>query len=149
MRGWPKVCRPPSLHAAVSSVAHPRRRAARRDGEWGEEIVAVTIFFNEASEISDLGLDRQPPLPPDLAAGYHSEVVFQLPLEGLWLVSWRSDTALENYHVVVPDQRHAYEIVVWKDGDTHAWDALGQRELLSLRAACARTGRRNRLHGGR
>lgn len=109
----------------------------RAELEWGNDVVAVTVFFNEAAEISDLGLDPQPPLPPDPAAGYQSEVAFSLPVDGLWFVFWGGESAIENYHVIATDQRHAYDIVVWKDGGTHVGDpsvnenywAYGQRVL--------------------
>jgi hypothetical protein len=46
----------------------------------------------------------------------------RLPFDGQWWVLWGGDTATMNYHVIAPDQRHAYDIVMWKDGSTHTGD---------------------------
>ena len=94
----------------------------RAELDFGPEVLALTFFFNEEGEVFRLDLEPQPPLPPDPAAGYASEVAFRLPVEGLWFVFWGGDTTLDNYHVVAPGQRHAYDIVVWNDGGTHSGD---------------------------
>src|SRR5688500_14307834 len=51
-----------------------------------------------------------------------SEVRFRLPLDGPILVGWGGATPDVNYHVVAPDQRWAYDLLVAKDGKTHAGD---------------------------
>lgn len=48
-----------------------------------------------------------------------SPVHFQLPLDGPITVAWGGATPDVNYHVMVPDQRWAYDLVVTKDGKTH------------------------------
>jgi len=90
--------------------------------KWGEEIMTMAVSFTNAGEISSLELSPQMPTPPDPAVGYESDVAFRLPFEGVWFVVWGGDSAIENYHVIAPNQRHAYDIVVWKEGTTHTGD---------------------------
>ncbi|MGN6033164.1 MAG: M23 family metallopeptidase [Thermomicrobiales bacterium] len=62
-------------------------------------------------------------LPEDPAAGYVSEVTYRLPWQaGAWFTFWGGDTEYQNYHAIAPGQRHALDIVVWKDGSTFAGD---------------------------
>jgi hypothetical protein len=51
-----------------------------------------------------------------------SEVRFRLPLDGPILVGWGGATSDVNYHVIAPEQRWAYDLLVAKDGKTHAGD---------------------------
>ena len=95
---------------------------------WGEGIMTITASFNEAGEISGLLLAPQTPLPADPAAEYESTVEYRLPFDGLWYVAWGGDTVVENYHVVSRDQRHAFDIMVWKDGATHAGDGSANED---------------------
>ena len=115
----------------------PSLRVYGAELEWGEEAIAATVSFNDEQEISGLTLSPQFPLPNDPSAGYESEVSFRLPFDGLWFVFWGGDVELQNYHVVAPDQRHALDLVVWKNGGTHGGDgsanedywAYGQRVI--------------------
>jgi hypothetical protein len=115
----------------------PSLRVYRAVVGWGDGTVTFTAAFDEASEIADLGLAPQGVLPADPAATYQSQVLLELPFEGLWFVFWGGNTELENYHVVAPNQRHALDLVIWKDGGTHRGDgtanedywAYGQRVL--------------------
>jgi murein DD-endopeptidase MepM/ murein hydrolase activator NlpD len=45
-----------------------------------------------------------------------SDVSFQLPLDGPVTVAWGGPTTDVNYHVVIPDQRWAYDLLVTKSG---------------------------------
>jgi hypothetical protein len=59
---------------------------------------------------------------PSSHEGEVSEVRFRLPLDGPILVGWGGDTPGVNYHVKAPDQRWAYDLLVAKNGKTHAGD---------------------------
>jgi murein DD-endopeptidase MepM/ murein hydrolase activator NlpD len=108
--------------------ASPSRRLYGAELEWGEQILAMTVVFDAAGEISGLGLSPQSALPPDPAAGYVSEVTYRLPFDGTWFVFWGGDTETENRHVVAQDQRHALDILLWKDGGTHAGDGTANED---------------------
>ena len=51
-----------------------------------------------------------------------SEVAFRLPLDEPLTVAWGGATSDVNYHVYLPDQRWAYDLVVTRDGSTFATD---------------------------
>lgn len=48
-----------------------------------------------------------------------SRVPFRLPLDGPVTVAWGGSTPSDNYHLIAPDQRWAYDLVVTEDGKTH------------------------------
>ena len=48
-----------------------------------------------------------------------SKARLSLPFRGTWWVVWGGPTELQNYHVVAPDQRHAYDLLVWRRGATY------------------------------
>ena len=67
-----------------------------------------------------------------------SAVEFRLPLDGPVTVAWGGETSEVNYHVFLPDQRWAYDLLVTDGGrsaagegarleDHHAWDLPGPR----------------------
>ncbi len=51
-----------------------------------------------------------------------SAVRFGLPLDGPITVGWGGGTPEVNYHVVAPDQRWAYDLLVTRDGKSHKGD---------------------------
>ncbi|MDW8265869.1 MAG: M23 family metallopeptidase [Gemmataceae bacterium] len=51
-----------------------------------------------------------------------SSVRFRLPLDGPVTVAWGGATPDVNYHVIAPEQRWAYDLVVAKDGKTFRRD---------------------------
>jgi murein DD-endopeptidase MepM/ murein hydrolase activator NlpD len=51
-----------------------------------------------------------------------SQVRFRLPLDGPVTVAWGGGTPDVNYHVVAPDQRWAYDLLVTRDGSSHRGD---------------------------
>jgi len=60
---------------------------------------------------------------PSANAEYLSEVRFRVPFDGPVTIGWGGNTPDVNYHVVAPDQRWAYDIVVQgEDGKTHRGD---------------------------
>lgn len=59
---------------------------------------------------------------PSSHDGAPSKVRFRLPLDGPVTVGWGGGSPDINYHVVAPDQRWAYDLLVSRDGKTHAGD---------------------------
>ena len=51
-----------------------------------------------------------------------SAVRFRLPLDGPILVGWGGATPDVNYHVIAPEQRWAYDLLVAENGSTHRGD---------------------------
>jgi len=48
-----------------------------------------------------------------------SPVPFRLPLDGPVTIGWGGATPTNNYHVIAPDQRWAYDLVVTEEGKTY------------------------------
>jgi murein DD-endopeptidase MepM/ murein hydrolase activator NlpD len=89
---------------------------------WGEDAIALAVGISPEGGVAALTVAPVWPLPVDPAADYESEIAYRLPFDGVWWVFWGGDTVLQNYHVEYQNQRHAYDIVVWKDGGTHTGD---------------------------
>ncbi len=90
--------------------------------EWaGGELVLSAVIDPDGS-VPALTPQFQMPLPPDPAAGREVTTTFRLPCEGTWLTLWGGETEFQNYHAPVPSQRHAYDLLVWKDGATFTGD---------------------------
>ncbi|MGC4105703.1 MAG: peptidoglycan DD-metalloendopeptidase family protein [Thermomicrobiales bacterium] len=90
--------------------------------EWAGAEVQIDASF-DGDAVTALQIQPTIILPEDPAAGYTSTVTYRLPWqEGAWFTFWGGDTEFENYHAVSPSQRHAYDIVVWKDGSTFDGD---------------------------
>lgn len=47
---------------------------------------------------------------------------FKAPTEGRWYVAWGGRDPIRNYHVIAPDQRFAYDLLVMKDGSPFRGD---------------------------
>lgn len=54
--------------------------------------------------------------------GLESRLGFRVPFDGPIAVAWGGGTPDVNYHVVAPDQRWAYDLVVTREGATHRGD---------------------------
>ncbi len=72
---------------------------------------------------------------PSSHDGRPSAVRFRLPLDGPVTVAWGGPTSDVNYHVVQPDQRWAYDLLVLEDGTSHRGDG---RALAALQEIAAR-----------
>lgn len=53
---------------------------------------------------------------------YTTKTALRLPFDGEWSVFWGGRTREQNYHVIAPDQRFAYDLVVLQDGKSHTGD---------------------------
>jgi murein DD-endopeptidase MepM/ murein hydrolase activator NlpD len=72
-------------------------------------LLILIIFISwKAYRVYPSSYDRKPSLIP-----------FRLPLDGPVTVGWGGETPATNYHVIAPDQRWAYDLVVTRDGKTH------------------------------
>jgi hypothetical protein len=57
-----------------------------------------------------------------------SPIRFRLPLDGPVTVGWGGATPDVNYHVIAPDQRWAYDLLVTLDGRAHRGDGTNVRD---------------------
>ncbi len=88
---------------------------------WGDGKIAITITIDSERKVSGLLLKpvKTPNLGPDPKAGYKLKATLRLPFNGEWFIFWGGDTKEQNYHVAYRDQRHAYDIVVHRNGVSH------------------------------
>ena len=90
-----------------------------------EQNLAIVVTFEAggANRIAGLILRPELPkkLPPDPKADYKQKARLMLPFASgeEWYVAWGGTTRSQNYHVDSPDQRHAFDLVVRKNGMTH------------------------------
>jgi hypothetical protein len=97
----------------------PRSRGYSADYRDGERLVGLTVVLDDAGMITSINLAPRRRLGPDPNAGRRLRARVSLPFRGSWWVFWGGPTERQNYHVVAPDQRHAYDLVVWRGGGTH------------------------------
>jgi murein DD-endopeptidase MepM/ murein hydrolase activator NlpD len=97
----------------------PRVRTYVADVTMDGEVLAMAVAFDEAWKIAGLQFSSLPATPP---AGEGPPVTLPFPAAGPWLVFWGGDDPRDNYHVVATGQRHAYDLVVWRDGSTFGGD---------------------------
>ena len=97
----------------------PARRVYTAVHRWGKRTIVLQVVFDASGMISGINLAPPNALPRDPNAGRRLRARLALPFEGTWWVFWGGATERQNYHVVAPDQRHAYDLVVWRSGATH------------------------------
>lgn len=117
---------PGSVDRAFSLSPSSRLYLAELD--WGGEKVSTAVSFDGDGMVSGLSLNPQQLLPADPAADHRGEVEYRLPFDGLWHVTWGGNTDIQNYHVTTQDQRHALDILVWKNGATHRGDGSANED---------------------
>jgi Peptidase family M23 len=98
------------------------------DYRWSqEEDVILALGFAPEGKIALLQVRPQQRLPPDPHASYRLQTRMHLPFAAAdtWIVFWGGGgtSRARNYHVIAPDQRHAYDLVrVDAEGRTHTGD---------------------------
>jgi murein DD-endopeptidase MepM/ murein hydrolase activator NlpD len=108
------------------------RRTYVADYRWGDGALGITFAFTARGRIGAVLIRPRDPLPPDPASGAAPSLL-RLPVAGTWWVFWGGPSERQNHHAPVPDQRHALDLVQWRDGGTargrgtrnadyHAWD---------------------------
>ncbi|MCO5219614.1 MAG: M23 family metallopeptidase [Thermomicrobiales bacterium] len=83
--------------------------------EWGGHSLVVNTFWDTEMRMAGLTLSPQPPV---LSAVAREPIRCRLPFDGAWLVYWGGETVFANYHTAVAPQRHALDIMIWRNGAT-------------------------------
>ncbi len=90
-----------------------------------EQNLAVVVTFEAGGANRIAGATIRPALPKKLQADpkadYKQKSHLMLPFAPgeEWYVVWGGTTRSQNYHVDYPDQRHAFDLVIRKNGKTH------------------------------
>lgn len=115
--------KPLDIRSRELALPHsPANRLYIAQYPWDEAALTVTVVFDATGTIRGFAPTPDWPLPEDPAAEYVSSIAYQLPFNGVWWTAWGGDVAIDNYHVIAPNQRHAYDLVIWKNGGTYQGD---------------------------
>jgi hypothetical protein len=104
------------------------RRLYSADLRWGASTLAFVLVLDARGEIAGIDLRPRARLQRDPRAGYRLKARLTLPVNGEWWVFWGGPTERQNYHVVAPDQRHAYDLLVWRSGATYRGTGAGNAD---------------------
>lgn len=88
-------------------------------------VLDLVIALDSAGLIHGLTLRPQQQAPvaaPSAFLEYTTKTPLRLPFDGDWYVFWGGRTVEQNYHAAVRAQRFAYDLVVRRDGRSHAGD---------------------------
>jgi murein DD-endopeptidase MepM/ murein hydrolase activator NlpD len=99
--------------------AGPDRRIYLADHRWGARRLGISLVLDDTGAIAGIEVRPRKPLPRDPNARRELRARLSLPFRGEWWVFWGGHVERLNYHVVAPDQRHAFDFVAWRSGATH------------------------------
>ena len=98
------------------------RRVARYD-RASQDIVVTWAFDDDGRITGFLVQPRAPTEPaPSNHLDYQTRTPLQLPFADEFTVHWGGRTLAQNYHAASRDQRFAYDLVIMRDGRSHAGD---------------------------
>lgn len=83
---------------------------------WDGAIEYLEADFDGNEQIAGLLIKGLGALQTDPNRAYQTKGTYHLPFSGTWWIFWGGNTDIQNAHVVAPDQRHAYDIVIAKNG---------------------------------
>lgn len=83
--------------------------------EWGGHSLVFDTGWDTGMQLAGMQLS---PLPPPATEEEQPPLRCHLPFAGAWLVFWGGETVFKNYHAAVASQRHALDIMIWKNGAT-------------------------------
>jgi hypothetical protein len=84
--------------------------------------IVVQWSLDEAGVVAGFFVRPVQEPAPTKYLDYQTKTPLHLPFEGEWFVVWGGRTPEQNYHVIAPDQRFAYDILALKDGASHTGD---------------------------
>ncbi|MBE3640088.1 M23 family metallopeptidase [Mangrovicoccus algicola] len=95
-------------------------RVSRWEGDPAP--LGVTVAFDGASRIAGFLIRPQPVAAQSRFLDYRTKADLRLPVEGAWHVFWGGRDIADNYHAVDPGQRFAMDLLVLRNGASHAGD---------------------------
>lgn len=82
----------------------------------------VVVTVDETGRIAGLLAQPQPQPADSPHLDYQTRTRLRLPLQGDWHVYWGGRSVSDNYHAADPGQRFALDLLVMRDGASHAGD---------------------------
>jgi murein DD-endopeptidase MepM/ murein hydrolase activator NlpD len=99
----------------------PAKIAYRASYAWGPGSLIVTVSQDPEGNLTGFTAAPQWPLGADPSV---TSIELDPLVDGAWLTIWGGPTEFRNYHAVSPQQRHALDLVIWKDGATYSGEGL-------------------------
>ncbi|HET7275314.1 MAG TPA: M23 family metallopeptidase [Longimicrobiaceae bacterium] len=87
-----------------------------------DQTVTASWAWATDGEVTSMTIRPTPEPAATDYADYQTKAALQLPFKGEWYVFWGGRTPHQNYHVVAPDQRFAYDLLIVRNGGTHKGD---------------------------
>ena len=105
------------------TVVGPYRtyRRLARHARAARPILTEWVFDGELAIVGFI-MKPEPVAAASQYLDYQTHSRLRLPFDGTWYVFWGGRTVEQNYHVVVRDQRFAYDFVIVTAGRTHDGD---------------------------
>ena len=83
-------------------------------------VIEVVCSFDAEDRISGFVIRPQAQAAPSEYLDYRTKTALRLPFEGEWFVFWGGRKLEQNYHAATVDQRFAYDLMILRDGSSHA-----------------------------
>ncbi len=99
--------------------------------DWEGRGLTVSVVFDKAGQIIGLQLAEAWLLAPDPAAELPALPPMRLPFDGRWWVFWGGETGEQNYHATNREQRHAVDLLIWRDGSTFQGDGAANEDYFA------------------
>ena len=87
-------------------------------GEFEVGELLVTLSLDDKGKIAGLCFSPFDDSVPASAVQSRNATSMSLPFRGEWAVVWGGDTKMQNYHVTIPSQKNAMDIVVLDEKDS-------------------------------
>lgn len=84
--------------------------------------IQFLVAFDQDRRIAGFSIRPLPMAAPSAHLNYETKARFRLPFEGAWHVFWGGREIEQNYHAIDAGQRFALDLLVLKDGRSHAGD---------------------------
>ncbi|MEE9270752.1 MAG: peptidoglycan DD-metalloendopeptidase family protein [Candidatus Krumholzibacteria bacterium] len=94
-----------------------------------DQLIHVQWAFDKKGVVAGFYIRPVQTEAPSKYLDYETRTKLELPFEGKWFVVWGGRTIAENYHAFTVDQRFAYDILMMKDGSTHAGDGKRNQDF--------------------
>jgi hypothetical protein len=87
-----------------------------------DQLIHVQWAFDANGRVAGFFIRPVQTEAPTEFLDYETQTALRLPFDGDWYVFWGGRSLAQNYHTAFPDQRFAYDLLMMKDGSTHAGD---------------------------
>ena len=110
----------------IADIAFRGRYVAEH--AWGEGSLVMIFRMTADGSIEELAVTPVVPLPPDPRSDYLPKTKLRLPFSGQWLAIEADPDSELNHHAGSSGQRHAADLVEWKNGANYHGDGSANEQ---------------------